>query len=290
MDGLYFLEGDTYIVKIHLYTTIDEIEYAYITKLTTSEGEFYKHDPELVLSSTIVSSLPPQSLHDIDPKYIYHFSSPSISYKLKASMFARANTSVYHTSSTGLGSGIYGLYLRDEDDIKKLRASSIQKVYKLKCERAFIVQDGPHGMSITSASGFTNRYVDDIIGEINNIKQIGYDEILEMMDGDLIDNLVNLWNIVFVRSLIKIRINRRLLMKILADYLFDYYTDTSIIDTQNGEILHEMPINYIMRHFKFDSLLAADTENNSWGRGCVHYDYSLAEVIEGGKSRINERL
>lgn len=70
----------------------------------------------------------------------------------------------------------------------------------------------------------------------------------------------------------------------------DYFSDIKLLDSQNSEILHEMPINYIMRIFGYDSLLADDPFNNSWGRCCIYFRYSnyinLSNVIiEGPHSR-----
>lgn len=280
--GLYSDEGDTYIVEVHMRYD-DTVQ---IRRLTTAEGEpTNDFESEEVSASKLVSDRP---LRDITPKTLYHFASPKIGYQLKAASFVTHGKPLVATCSHGLGSGIYGLHVKDEARLESLRNSPQQTVYKITCETPFIIQDAEHLNSLVSASMATNRYVDALLERLYQQFEgqiITYNTLINIVRGDLIDNIVNLWLIVMARSASANVLNRNLVNHIIGNYVWEYLTDTKLHDTISGAIIHELPINHIMRFLRYDGLIGDDRETNSWGRGCVSFNYSAATVLEGHGSR-----
>lgn len=280
--GLFTDEGDTYLVKIIRRGT----NFVEIKRLMTADGYLTDDfDPEEVDPKTIVSDKP---LKNIYPKIIYHFASDRIGYKLKASSFVTHGTPLVSACSHGLGSGIYGLFFTNENLILPLKSNIDQIVYKISYKKPFIIQDSYHLNSLITTSMSTNRYIDHMINKLNNIDTISYIIILNNIRSNPIDNLIVLWYIVFLRSKHPIALveeNKHLLEMILANYIWDYFTDQQLRDTINGSIIHELPINSIMRIFGYDGIIGNDNETNSWSRGCVAYNYSDAQVLEGYGTR-----
>lgn len=275
--GLYSEEGDTYLVEIfRRYNSR-----AVIRKLMTADGTLTDlFEPEDVPANMLVSDRP---LRNISPKTLYHFSSPRVGYKLKAASFVTHGRPLVSTCSHGLGSGIYGLYITTQDELVKLRDNPEQIIYRITLNNPLIIQDTQHLHSLISASMATNRYVDDLIARLNPATT--YRDIMTTVRQDNINNLTLLWEIVFARSPPSIKLDQNWLTLIISNYVFEYFNDTTLRDTQSNMIIHELPINHIMRAFEYDGLLGDDKETNSWGRGNVSFDYSSAEVLEGHGSR-----
>lgn len=277
MLGLYSAEGDTYVVEI-LQRQNSKI---LIRKLTMSDGTPTDlFEPEEVSANMLVSDRP---LRDISPKTLYHFSSPTVNYKIKAASFVTHGKPLTATCSHGLGSGIYGLYISNIGELLQLRSSPEQIIYRITLNDPLIIQDKEHLNSLISASMSTNRYIDSLIDSFKSPPT--YQDILITVQQDDIDHIVLLWQIVFSRSLKPTTLDRNLLNLIISNYIYEYFTDTSLRDTISNIIIHELPINHIMRILEYDGIIGDDKETNSWGRGNVSFDYSSAEILEGHGSR-----
>lgn len=276
--GLYTEEGDTYLVEI-LNRNGNNVR---IKRLMTAEGVMTNDwDPEDVFGTQIVSDIP---LRDISPKVLYHFASPNVQYRIKASSFVTHGRPLVSACSHGLGSGIYGLYITNINNINNLKSRPEQIVYRIECQNPFIIQDAAHLGSIVTTSMSTTRYVQNIIDSFQG-QQVTFVNILNRIRANPIDNLALLWYIVFLRSPHPIGVDKRFFEYILSNYVWEYFTDTGLRDTTNNDIIHELPINHVMRAMGYDGLIGDDRETNSWGRGCVSFNYSLVPVLEGFGTR-----
>jgi hypothetical protein len=286
--------GITHIARIVRSYILNDTLWYDIVLVTDSEGyeipgarDATNNIRKLTVSGDRV--LTNRSIKDIDPREMYHFTtidiSDGINYPITANNFVikkNLESPLEHTSRSALGSGIYGRYIQDPSDIESFLLDSNQLVYKIDCPNAYIIQDEEHGESITTASLNTNRYLDDVIQSLrgNNITDIN--DALVFIDNNS-HNLVTLWNIVFYRT--HEIITKDTLDYILASYAIRYLTDDYLVDSVNGEILQELPINDIMREFGYEGLLASDIYNNGWNRGCVSYNYSQASIIRGDTAK-----
>lgn len=286
--------GITHIARIVRSYILNDILWYDIVLVTDAEGyeiegsrDANNNERKITVSGDRV--LTNRSMRDIYPKEMYYFApidiSDGIEYPIIANNFViKKNTEnpLEKTSRSALGSGIYGRYIQDPADIGSFLVDSNQSVYKIDCPNAYTVQDEEHGESITTASLNTNRYLDNVIQALrgNNITDIN--DALVFIDNNS-HNLVTLWNIVFYRT--HEIINKDKLDYILAEYAIRYLTDDYLVDSVNGEILHQLPINDIMREFGYDGLLASDIYNNGWNRGCVSYNYSQATIIQGNTAK-----
>jgi hypothetical protein len=289
--GLYAEEGDTYLVEIlgrHNHLTR-------IRRLATAEGYYTdEYEPEVISHPLKLVSF--RQLRTLESSSLWHFASPKVHYQLKASGFVSSGRSLVSACSHGLGSGIYGLYINDPDVVKKIRHNEQQRVYLVECRHPFLIQDGDHVNSITVASMATNRYVDDLIKDLDE-DMVDYSEILAYIQAHDITHLALLWWIVFVRSVRPIgQIERpgehsslgndvTWLKIILAQYVWEYRTNMTLRDTISKVRIRELPINYIMRALGYDGLLGDDRVTNTWARGCICYNYLLATVLEGSDTR-----
>lgn len=280
--GLYAEEGDTYIVEI-LSRLGSKVK---IRRLTTAEGVLTDDfEPEEVSRSKIVSDRP---LRVISPKVIFHFASPKINYEIKAASFVTHEKPLVSTCSHGLGSGIYGLHIKTQAQLTELKSTPDQPVYIIKCETPFFIQDSDHLNSLISASMATNRYIDNLINQLKNKfagKTAFFNDFLGAVNNDNTDKLLILWSIVYSRSMLGNSLNTVLLNNLLANYLWEYFTDSSLRDSIKDDIIHELPINHIMRFLGYDSMIGDDRETNSWGRGCISFNYAQAQILEGYGSR-----
>lgn len=276
--GLYTEEGDTYLVQVlNRKGNLTEIK-----RLTDSNGNLTTDfDPEKIFTKQLVSDLP---LKDIKPKTIYHFASPKVNYQMKASSFVTYGKPLSSACSHGLGSGIYGLYLNEPRQIDAFSSSPEQIVYGIDLRNPLVIQDSYHLNSLISASNNTSRYVTQIINAARGM-EITYENILNLIRQRSLDNISLLWVIVFLRSTNIISDNKEWLRNVLANYVLDYFNDDRIKDSFTGEVIHELPINYIMRSLSYDGIIGDDKEINSWRRGCVCYNYSTATILEGSASR-----
>lgn len=293
-------EGSTHIAKkIRDYISDDKVWYDLLLE-TDSDGDIIvNQNPITVSADRVVSDRP---FNDIQPRQMYHFAplifSSDIQYPIQARGFViknNINRPLESTSRSGLGSGIYGRYLQNPDIIPSLLTEANQSVYLIDCQNAYPIQDKEHGESLTIASLNTNRYMDRIIQALRGLQNLtldnnespndmnGYNTALGLIRMNENKTLLRLWNIVLYRT--QDQISKEWLDDILAKYAIKYLTDTTLVDSVNGDSLQELPINDIMLALGYDGIIASDPYNNGWNRGCVSYNYSLAGVIQGETAR-----
>lgn len=273
--------------------TIDEsgdlIQWYELELITDSEGDRLSVPQPLIVSGdNIVSN---RSIRDIQPRQFYNFASLTnsldskgeIQYPLTATGFVikdRVDRPLELTSRTALGSGIYGMYIRDENIIPSLLTDPSQITYNIVCPNAYIIQDKEHGESVTVASLHTNRYLDRIIPVLRANNTL---DALSLIKSNSIQNLVTLWNIALYRT--EEYITEMWLEQILADYVLRYINDNSLVDNINGNTIEQLPINDIMTKLGHDGIIGDDPYTNGWDRGCVSYNYDQAVLIQGGVAR-----
>ena len=296
------VDGTTQIARVVRtpVTTDSEgatIQWYELELITDSEGDrLEKPQPIVVSEDRIVSN---RSKKDILLRQFYNFASLTnsfenggdIQYPLAATNFVikdRSDSPLESTSRSALGSGIYGIYLSDESMIPHLLTDENQITYLIDCPNAYIIQDKEHGESITVASLNTNRYLDRVIPALQSDDSI---KPLDFIQMNPIHNLWTLWNIVLYRTNQHIAQDR--LEQVLANYVVHYLSDPqdhsssyqTLVDSINGNALHELPINAIMRELGHDGIIGDDPYTNSWDRGCVSYNYDQAVIIQGSLSR-----
>jgi hypothetical protein len=251
--------------------------------LTDDDGDRI-HKPKIitVLDNTIVSNRP---IHDVQPHRFYqisnindslNFDNPVARDFVKKSIIKQPLAS---TSRSGLGSGLYGIFVPDPNDIKFQVSDPRQKVYQIDCSNPYIVQDKEHGDSITTASLHTNSYLDRLIEGIRTTLTKSIADPSTLIQLNSVENLVNLWNIVLFRT--GQSITKQWLETILEDYINIYLGDNTLFDTTSQEPIQELPINHIMQELGFDGLLAKDSYNNRWNRGCVCYTMPSSVILRG---------
>jgi hypothetical protein len=254
----------TYIAKI-INTFQDQYEIILITDALGNYHLTNNNKTSITVSQDIIVSDIP--IRDINPKKFYNYA--DISNELKAKGFINTNVKdkpLENSNQSGFGSGIYGLYTNNPELYK---TTLNQSIYEIILNNPFIIQDSEHGDSLTVASTQTNIYIDNLLDTVSNI-----DNLLLQTN---IDNLVRLWNIVFYRTNEKYLITKDWLYDILLEYL-NNYINNPIID--NDKDIFILPINLIMNKLEYGGLLADDRINNGWSRGCVSYDFSVANKLE----------
>lgn len=292
------VDGYTYIARsIRDYIIDDTLWYDLLLE-TNSEGiRLPVPSPISVSGDSIVSD---RSFHDISPRKMYHFApltySSSVDLPEQARSFvikSRIIKPLELTSRSALGSGIYGRYIMNENSVKSYTTNSEQAVYVIECPNAYPLQDKEHGESLTVASLTTNRYVDQIIQAFRSVINGNNNELMDPVENLNIarsiiksnesPNLVTLWNFVFYRT--QDSIIQEWLEELLAQYVSNYFSTTTLVDSLNGEPLQELPINDIMKGLGYDGIIASDIHNNRWNRGCVSYNYTSSTMIQGGEAR-----
>ena len=297
------VDGTTQIAKVirtplEIDATGDLIQWYELELVTDSEGDKLNIPQPLVVSvNNIVSN---RSMRDIQPRQFYNFATltnsldprtlqpdyegtEEIQYPLSATSFVIKDSierPLELTSRSALGSGIYGMYLPDESIIPSLLTDQNQITYRIACPNAYIIQDKEHGESITVASINTNRYLDRIIPALSADNSL---DALSLIQMNSIQNLTTLWNIVFYRT--EQFITQEWLERVLTSYVIRYISDHSLVDSINGDSIQELPINDIMLGLGYEGILADDVYNNGWNRGCVSYNYSQANIIQGDTAR-----
>lgn len=250
--------------------------------VTSLDGDtIYQPKTITVLDSTIVSKRPVQ---DIQPHRLYQISTPldGINFNQpKATGFvikSQTKQPLASTSRSGFGAGIYGIFVKHPSQVDLLLTDRHQRIYPIDYAHPYIIQDKEHGDSLTIASLHTNTYVDRLIEAIRTTtsKEIANPSTLIRLNP--IDNLVNLWNIVLLRTHDPV-IDTVWLETILTAYIQLYLQENSLFDTSNGTPIQELPINHILSQLGYDGLLAKDGYNNRWNRGCVRY--SRTAVLQG---------
>jgi hypothetical protein len=226
-------------------------------------------EPMTVTGNNIVSD---RSYVHISKKKFYYYSRNSSITGNNFVLTKNKERPIESTSRSALGSGIYGLY--------ELVGSS-DDVYEITLNNPYIISDREHGESITVASLHTNRYLDRILSSLNENTTL--DKIRLIIEINSHPNLSILWNIVFYRNGNKI--TQTWLEKILAKYCHDYITNNTLIDSITGDKIFVLPINYIMDELGYDGLLASDAYNNGWDRGCISYNYSKVNILQGSVAK-----
>lgn len=288
------VEGTTQIAKvIRTPFEIDNndsiIQWYDLELITDSEGDRLNPPQPLIVSEDKIMSN--RSIKDIQQRQFYNFATLTnsldpkgeIQYPLTATSFViiqNVDRPLELTSRSALGSGIYGMYLSDENIIPSLLTDQSQITYRIECPNAYIIQDKEHGESITVASLHTNRYLDRIIPALRADNNL---DALSLIKMNSIQNLTTLWNIVLYRT--NQFITQEWLEQVLANYAIRYISDQSLVDSVNGDIIQELPINIVMRELGYDGLIGDDPYTNGWGRGCVSYNYDQAVIIQGGVAR-----
>lgn len=285
-------EGYTHIArKVRDYIQGDTVWYDFLL-VTDGDGNRLSTPVAIIVpANRIVSERP---THDIEFREIYHFTSSSDlnqssiiesqSPIIARSFVIKSNLidPLISTSRSALGSGIYGLYSSNPSNITTLRSDSNQEIYMIELSNPYLIQDKEHGESLTIASLNTNAYLDRVLESLRN-EIIDYDTVLARIKLNNNPALFTLWNIVFYRT--KDFLSQDVLDSLLTEYLVKYLVSDSFIDTISGEFVYELPINLILRNLGYDGIIASDPYNNGWDRGCVSYDYSLADIIQGEKAR-----
>lgn len=234
--------------------------------------------PCTISGDNIVSN---REYHDIQPRQMYHFAQgPDTVITANSFVITKnLNNPLESTSRSALGSGIYGRYIQHPTDIPSLIFDPKQPVYLIDLTNAYIVQDKEHSETITIASLNTNRYIDRVITSLIDSPEIDPEVVHTEIRDTIPAFLPTLWNIALYRT--NTRITQEWLIDTLTDYTVMYLTDTSLIDTINGESIQQLPINSIMRKLGYTGLLGSDAGSNGWDRGCVSYLYDQATILQG---------
>lgn len=297
-------EGYTYIAEKVTDYMSDGVHWYDIILHTDADGDYVQSSMRTsVKAERIVSD---RSFKPISPRHMYHFASvisldandsnpievqdpeldsvSSLNTIQARSFVIKSNIidPLESTSRSALGSGIYGLYLPNSEDINKVQTTPDQSVYLIDSSNAYPLQDKEHGDSLTVASLNTNRYLDRIIESFRD-EPIEFDSIHEQIKRNYVPTLFTLWNIVFHRT--GDFISQEQLNNLLAVYVYDYFTTYTVLDSMTHEELHELPINSILRSLGYDGVIASDAHNNGWNRGCVSYNYNLAQTFQGEYAR-----
>ena len=198
----------------------------------------------------------------------------TISSKVTASSFCIRNTMdnpLDSTSRMSLGAGIYGTYFAEPPPSLRNRVYAID----VSTYRCYPIQDKEHGESITTASTYTNRYLDSLIVGYRNSENV---EIT--LDSEEVSKLYTLWEIVLVRTNDMLPYEQ--LQMLLSQYLQDFFSRAPLLSTRDRLELVVLPINYIMKYLGYQGLVADDFDNNNDERKCVLYDYDIETVILEG--------
>lgn len=187
---------------------------------------------------------------------------------------------VQNTSRSAFGTGIYGFYIDDKninnyyDNIQS--NNTYQEVNKIQCSRPYFVQDLEHSESLTVASITTSRYIDFLLAHFE-------DEAEDLVSKSSHLNIVNLWNIVFYRT--NNYLSENDFTNLMINYINDYHDpNLHYKDSITNKPLFVLPINYIMNHMGFDSIIGSDNHTNAWYSGCVNFNFEKSNVYNSGKA------
>jgi hypothetical protein len=286
---LVSLDGDTYRVGVQNLVPDDQ-ELIHGVQYHRSNGDLLEEPQPITFPlSSVVSERP---IHrPPDETTIYHFSRD---HDISASEYARAGQDrLTPVTNHGLGSGIYGLHLPNKSASQTYRRNRFQSVYPIPCFHCFYLQDAEHGNSLTQASKYTDRYVDFMVDSIrraepertwqeqpslsepicNEVGASGYlaDIITHMRaaetepsnDIPTLDGLHLLWNNVLARESRQIMLPLQAFVLMMGSYILLYVSNP-------GRLIPE-PVTYLLVALGFDSVIADDSYNNSFTRGCVRY-------------------
>lgn len=290
------VDGSTQIARIvRSFVNDDKLWFDLMLETSADGDKLVDPNPVTVSEDRIISN---RNMHDIEPKTFYHFASSytygsgsttfsnGIEYPIKAGSFVikkKLSNPLESTSCSALGSGIYGRYIANPDDIQKFLIEQNQSVYLIDCPNAYVLQDKEHGESLTLASLNTNRYMDRIIQSLRVDDVINFEIVQTRIHINESPNLLTLWNIAFSRT--GDIIDQDWLETILARYAVNYLQNNHLVDSINEEVINELPINDIMKGLGYEGVIASDHYNNGWDRGCVSYNYDQAVIIQGENAR-----
>lgn len=278
--------GVTHIAKILSTFTEDQRSWTTVQLLTDNTGNVLEYqDVRTVTTNALVSN---RAFKPFTPR-MYHFArTPSTSvgsYTISATNMVnveRRKQPLSSTSITGLGSGIYGLYLPPGVNIDNLRARADQEVYEITMKNPYFLQDKEHGASFSLAALHTQRYLERIINAVRADPDFTRADVLALIELNPSHHILRLWNIVFYRTHQHLSLDNWHL--ILTDYVMNYLTGPYYVDTETQDSLQVQPTNYILTFFGHDGVLAQDVHNNHWNRGAVSYDLTIAERITSNQA------
>lgn len=244
-----------------------------IKDIYDGEGKYINDEPKSITADKILTWRPLKTF--VFPVFIRHYSTLN---QPKASIFIK-NGDRIEGPSNGLGSGIYGIYIKDEEHQQLVdnRARSLSpnvNFYDLQCRDPFIIEDKYHLKSITVAANSTARYINKII------------TTNEDMNIDDVFHLSNLWNIVFYRHG-DWPFTIETFGNVLINYINYIRTDQSLIDMQQN-VTHELPMNFVFRYLGYQSLISDDDAVNDFQNGCLILNYRdyRASIESKGANRI----
>lgn len=273
------VNGITHIAKLmRVYAMNDTIYYDIILSTDEIGNRISSNNIVTVSSVNVISN---RNYVDIKNKIMYHF---PLSNDITATNFAivKKVNPLQETTRSGFGSGIYGRYIEDEKNIKDFLLNNNDKYHIIECPDAYVLQDREHGDSLTLASLTTNSFLDDVIHTLNTENTITKQNISLLLNTYYFGYILTLWNIFLYRTMDKLTIDD--LNTIFTNYLYKYMTDDTLYDSLTNEKIFYLPVNNILKYLGYDGVLATDTYNNGWNRGCVSYNYKIAKVINGTTS------
>lgn len=288
----------TYIAKIISQNDDDTYD---VILLTDELGNTVENINPVTISHDVIVSYRP--VHDIQPKFFYYFSELQ-SETINADRFVMKQYDDYkqillptlsltQTTRIPFGSGIYGKYVANDNNLDDLTIDENEQIYRIDANDCYLIQDQAHGDSVILASLHTNRYLDDVFLSIQaqpNKETMDVDSLI--IDAEnlnikapniKISSLITLWNIALARTNDNISENQ--FLQILHNYVVDFLTQTTLRDAITNEFLSPLPINYILNDLGYHGILASDSTNNGWDRGCVSYDLELVQDLRGGIER-----
>lgn len=232
--------------------------------------DFFTHEIKTIPRTHILSWIPRKRFNQ--PIMIRHYTK-NVNRFPKASMFIK-NGDKIEGPSNGLGSGIYGIYIKNAQHEEFINNKALHEdhesiFFTLECRDPFIVEDKYHLQSITAAANSTARFINSLIEKGTPLNA----EISQL------HKLSNLWNIVFYRHGLW-PLSVEMLYDILSRYINYIMSDTHLIDI-HGNVTHELPINFIFRYMGYNSLVSDDDIVNDFQNGCLifnYYDYT--NIIE----------
>lgn len=280
-------DGITYIAKILKYYILSENGFSTVDALTsdgwmeieyqtTSTGERTNLSTKQILPvKYLVKRFNKDEIskdRDIN-NFFYHISedqdniiaSNYVNKDLQDNVLKRA-------SNLGLGSGIYGLYPT------YISENNNFNIFKINCYNPYILSDKQHGECLSNASIRTILFMDEVIKCTYYNVDKTYDVIHDFITNSKVDNLVNLWNMVFYRNR-ETYIDKDWLINILTVYAIDFFAEDFRFDYITNNPLFVLPINYILYNLGYDSLISSDANNNTIDRGCVLYSIDYNNVL-----------
>jgi hypothetical protein len=290
-----------------------------IVLITNAIGETTERDDIMTVPNFNIVSF--RELRNITPPIFYHFSSENGEVLAKEFVDISIKDNPLQSSThSGLGSGIYGLYISSITDPSVLKTDNNQIIYEVSVKSPYIVQDAEHGDSITAASIQTNIYIDNVLNSIQgndlNIKilaeniddlqvlklqlsQFGYlptvreknnpkilqRKLRELLVVQNMEENGSIDNLLILWNIVFYRTEPKINItnEWLSNNIMEYiilYFSNTLTDYKYNTKVQILPINHIMMKLEYTGLLASDPYNNGWSRGCVNYEFSAASYLD----------